>query len=201
MVEIERSQPDAIHGRLKSAIEVPTRAHLWIPAHEIEFVPALLPLVYGDGLALFVVGTIHQRPKWWVIRGDSAWHLELDYPGQRNDDPLGFGDLLEDGGILDDMEEHFGRANCGYCGQGLSMYSGWEDFNRCGGCDQDGCDAEECFQAGSHEWPAVNANDGCHWGRMLWPADFPTINHPLDRRGNLLRPTESQVTIAIDTTV
>ena len=40
---------DPIQKRLKAALEVPVKAHLWTPAHAIRFVPPVSSTVYGDG--------------------------------------------------------------------------------------------------------------------------------------------------------
>lgn len=184
---MERRDPDEIHAQLKAAVEVETEQYLWTPAHMIRFTPALLPVVYGDGRALFVVSTINQRPRYWIIRGDSQWAVDTDsnspWPALSEND---FDDLLDD--ILSDMEEHFGRAECSYCGRGLSCYAdGPPEEARCG---ERGCEAPDEVEAGCG-WPSVDSNGGCSWSRMKWPDCFATTPHPWARwRANLLETPE-----------
>jgi hypothetical protein len=184
LVRRNADDTDEIHARLKAAIEVPITRHLWTEADAITFAPALLDTVYGDGRALFTIGTINQRPAFWVIRGDSGWAYDLDH-GDTPDDAPDFGDLVED--ILRDMEEYFGRAECGYCGRSLSMYSAdeWREADP-PICTKVGCEAQDELDAGTGDWPSVDSNGGCHWGRMAWPEGFPVVKHPWAWRGNLL---------------
>lgn len=58
---------------LKAVVEVKTRRHLWTPDDAIEFVPAVLPQVFGDGKALLALTTINSRPRFYVIRIDNSW--------------------------------------------------------------------------------------------------------------------------------
>ena len=37
------------------------------------FTPVLSEVVYGDGKAVFGFTTCHDRPEYWVVRGDSRW--------------------------------------------------------------------------------------------------------------------------------
>lgn len=171
MADLIRNTPDDIQRRLKQAVEVEERAYLWIPADAITFVPALLEIFYGDGRALFFVGTINQRPRYWVIRGDSSWSES----GSDHD----FGEFVDE--IITDLEEEFGPATCGYCGQGLSGYS----IDDPPECSEPGCDAKDALEAGC-DWPSVDANGGCHWGSMRWPPGFDVVENPLDYRGNFL---------------
>jgi hypothetical protein len=182
-VDLIRRKPDTIHARLKAAIEIETTAHLWTPSGAITFTPYLMNTIYGDGRALFYVGTINQRPRYWVIRGDSGWDCGNDYPG-REDDEFYIGEFIEE--IITHLEEELGTARCGYCGQSLSMYSPeeWREANP-PVCDQEGCEAQEDLDAGC-AWPAVDDNGGCHWGRKKWPEGFEATSHPLDWRSNLL---------------
>lgn len=183
-MHLERHEPDEIHDRLKAAVEVEIERYLWIPADAIKFKPALLPTWYGDGRALFTVGTLNQRPAFWIVRGDSSWETgsESEAPGDAPD----FGDMLDgatDHDILDDIEEHFGRAQCSYCGCGLSSYANGPPADA--DCGKEGCEAAEEVEAGCG-WPSIDYHGGCHWGRMDWPEQFVTVKHQFAWAGNLL---------------
>lgn len=168
MADLLRREPDAIHVRLKAAVEVEITTYLWVPNDTPPFTPALHPMIYGDGRALFWFTTINQRPRYWVIRGDSNWSLnEADAP----DDAPNFGELLDEGGIIDDLEERFGRSRCGYCGVGLFAFADSPDEAHCG---DDNCQAPEDVQ----DWPAVDDYDGSSWGRKKWPLGFDIVKHP-----------------------
>lgn len=174
MSELIRRNPDAIYEALREAVQKPIKRYLWTPKDEIEFVPYLLPLSYGDGRALFKIGTINQRPRYWIIRGDSSWESDLDYPGTDSDDdssPNDVGEFIDD--IVTDLEGAFGSALCGYCGLGLSAYS-VDDLPH---CNIEGCEAKDELEAGC-DWPCINDDGGCHWGRMDWPAGFAVTNSP-----------------------
>jgi hypothetical protein len=174
------ARKDAIHKQLATLIEIPTTSYLWVPADAVTFTPRVLPIIYGDGRALFTIGTLNQRPRYWVIRGDSRWTTYGDsIPYDEAPEPVEFVELIDY--ILPDMEERFGRAQCGYCGQSLSMYSA-DDLPH---CDRESCDAADTLEAGC-DWPAVDDNGGCHWSRMDWPADIAAIENPWAWRGNLL---------------
>lgn len=164
---------DRVHLRLKAAIEVPTTRCLWIPADAITFTPRVLTKVYGDGRALFTLSTINNRPAYWVIRGDSGWDCaESGAP----DDAPDFRDFTDE--ILTDLEEEFGNARCGYSGANLYLQP-----------DERGCDCEQCTDSTIAEWPEVDGDGGCSWGRMDWPDGFQVIEHPWARAWNLLAPT------------
>jgi len=172
MTDLLRRKPDGIHARLKAAIEVQTTRCLWTPSDALTFVPPLSDVIYGDGRALFLVGTLNQRPRYWVIRGDSHWTSGMDYGEEPSDDAVDFGDVVED--IITDLEEEFGSARCGYCGQGLSAYSPADPPD----CSNENCCAKDDLTAGCG-WPSIDDNGGCHWGRADWPKGFETVPHPL----------------------
>lgn len=160
---------DEFHERLRAAIEVPTKNYLWVPADAITFVPPLLDKVYGDGRSLFTLSSIHQRPAYWVIRGDSGWSTcDSGAP----DDAPEFVDFVDD--IVTDLEEQFGSARCGYSGSCLR----WPVEER-------DCNCEECADPYIAKWPAVDANDGMSWGRYRWPSGFDTVDHPWAHFGML----------------
>lgn len=163
---------DEVHARLVAAVEVTERAYLWVPSDAIEFVPRVLPVIYGDGRALFTMGTINQRPAYWIIRGCSTWGS-----GSDRDDSVGpdFAELTDD--MLTALEEAFGRGTCGYSGS--SLFHPREDRIQW-------CSCEECDEETVAVWPEVNGNDGCHWSRIDWPSGFETVPNPLSQRGNLL---------------
>ena len=164
---------DDVHRRLVAAIEVQHNAYLWVLEDAIDFTPRVLPIVYGDGRALFRITTINDRPAWWMIRGCSTWGCGLD----RDDAPgPDFGELTDD--ILTDMEGAFGDARCSYSGSSL-RYPRAERIQWCQ-CEQ--CDDEETLSA----FPEVDWSGGCSWSRADWPDGFETTPHPLSARGNLL---------------
>jgi len=165
---------DEVHQRLVKAIEHEESAYLWTPADAISFVPRVLPLIYGDGRALFAMTTINQRPAYWVIRGCSTWGCDLD---RGDTDGPNFGDFSDD--ILTDLEEAFGRGRCGYSGNSLF----WPKKDRIQNCRCEEC-ANGRFRA---RWPMVDENGGCSWSRTDWPEGFDTEPNPLSWRGNLLK--------------
>lgn len=56
---------------LKAVVEVKTTRHLWTDV--VEFVPAVCSRAFGDGRALLALTTINSRPRFYVVRVDSAW--------------------------------------------------------------------------------------------------------------------------------
>lgn len=174
---------DEIHKRLVAAIEVPHSAYLWVPAYSIDFTPRVLPIVYGDGRALFRITTINDRPAWWMIRGCSTWGC-----GDDRDDAAGpdFGELTDD--ILTDMEEAFGNARCGYSGSSLRH----PRAQRIQWCQCEDCDDEETLSS----FPEVDGSGGCSWSREDWPVGFEVEPNPLSPFGNLLRAQSSEATHA-----
>lgn len=163
---------DAIHDRLRKAVERRIRSWLWVEGDTPPFRPALLPLIYGDGRALFTLATINQRPRYYVIRCDSGWGSGSDI-----DDSLGpdFAELTDD--ILTDLEEAFGDGRCGY--SGASLFIPKRERRRY-------CKCEDCRDMGIAKWPMVDGSGGCSWSRMDWPAGFTVVPNPLSWRGNLL---------------
>ena len=164
---------DAVHNRLRRAIERRERAYLWVPEQAITFVPRVLPKIYGDGRALFAIATINQRPAYWVIRACSTWGSGFD-----RDDSTGpdFAEMTDE--ILTDLEEAFGNGRCGYSGNSLF----WPKKER-----MRSCQCEECTDRyATARWPMVDGDGGCLWSRIDWPAGFPTVPNPLSRKGNLL---------------
>jgi hypothetical protein len=169
---------DAIHQQLRRAVEKRQRSHLWTPADAITFVPRLLPVIYGDGRALFTIATINQRPAYWIIRACSTWGCGMD-----REDSIGpdFADMSDD--VLSALEDEFGNGRCSYSGNSLF----WPKKERI-----QNCQCEECADSHVAKWPEVDGCGGCSWSRMDWPADFGVIKNPLSRQGNLLTETISE---------
>jgi hypothetical protein len=71
----------------------PQKKEWW--GNEYEFTPALLNKVYGDGKRLLQLFPLNERPRYWVVRVDSAC---------QNDESLW--DILDD--IYDAIDEQFG---------------------------------------------------------------------------------------------
>jgi hypothetical protein len=165
---------DRTHDHLRGAVEVWTRSYLWTPADAITFKPALCGKVYGDGRALFGLTTMNLRPRYYVIRGDSQWSCESDSNVPYLElGPNDFGQFTDE--ILTALGDQLGDARCGY--SGVSRYLCRED--RC-------CDCEQCQDPSVAQWPELDDEGGCSWGRLKWPAGFPTVRHPWAWRGNLL---------------
>lgn len=165
MPDLATREADTIHARLKAAVEVTERRCLWTEADAITFTPPLSSTIYGDGRALFAITTINNRPAYWIIRGDSGWSCDdLMAP----DDVPEFGDFIDE--ILTDLEGEFGRARCGYSGANLYLPP-----------EERGCDCEDCSDPEVAEWPMVDAEVGCSWRRLWWPASFDLVPHPWAR--------------------
>ncbi len=77
--------------------------------------------------------------------------------------------------IIEDLEEQFGSARCGYSGQNLA----WPKEERA-------CECEECQDSYVARWPTVDAQDGCSWWRLDWPEGIETVPHPWLRRERIL---------------
>lgn len=178
MIEGRSIEGDEIHPRLVEAIEKPERAHLWVPADAIEFTPRVLPLIYGDGRALFTIATINQRPAYWVIRGCSTWGCDMD---RESADGPNFGDFTDN--ILTDLEEAFGNGRCGYSGESLFFPK-----------EERHCDCEECQDEYVAAWPEVDGYGGCSWSRCDWPEGFNVEIHPLSGARDLLALPQSPET-------
>lgn len=164
---------DAIHARLRKAIEKRQTAFLWTPSDAISFIPRVSPTIYGDGRALFTIATINQRPAYWVIRACSTWGSGHDCDDAPGPD---FGEMTDR--IMTDLEEAFGRGRCGYSGNSLF----WPKKERLRNCQ-----CEECSDRYARaRWPMVDDEGGCSWSRINWPKGFNTVPNPLSRFGNLL---------------
>lgn len=171
--EIREPGDDPIHARLVAAVEKPQRAHLWVPADAIRFTPRVLPMIYGDGRALFTLATINQRPAYWVIRACSTWTSGLDRDDGEGPD---FAEMTDE--ILTGLEDAFGRGRCGYSGN--SLFYPRRERRRW-------CKCEECDDNWRARWPAVDGDGGCSWSRIDWPEGFEVAQNPRCWRGNLLK--------------
>lgn len=170
---LKTREPDATHERLRKAVERKQSSYLWTPRDMITFTPRLLPVICGDGRALFTIATINQRPRYWVIRGCSTWGCGYDREDSSGPD---FAELTDD--LMSELEDHFGRGRCGYSGNSL-FYPRRERIQW--------CECEECDEKGwKASWPMVDDNGGCSWSRMDWPEGFATVRHWLSWEGNLL---------------
>lgn len=171
MTEIERHDPDETHELLRKAVERREVSYLWQPGDTPAFKPALLPTWYGDGRALFALATINQRPRYYVIRGDSGWECGLD-----SDDGDGpeFACLTDD--IYDDLIEHFGSGRCSYSGSSLFVPKRERQWCKC----------EDCQEMRMARWPTIDDSGGCSWSRMDWPKGFTVEKNPRSWRGNFI---------------
>lgn len=177
-VSTRQGSDDPIHQKLKRKIEKRRSAYLWTPRDAITFIPRLLPVVFGDGRALFSIATINQRPAYWVIRACSTWGCDFDREDAAGPD---FGEMTDT--ILDELEDAFGRGRCGYSGSSLF----WPKKDRIRNCQCEEC-ADRYARA---RWPMVDGDGGGGWSRMDWPASFTTVPNPLSWQGNLLAETQS----------
>jgi len=165
-IEGRAAGDDPVHAALKKVVERRNKSYLWVPGDTPPFKPALMPLIYGDGRALFSFGTINQRPRYWVIRGDSRWECGIDVGG------VDIAEISDE--LLTDLEDQFGSGRCCYSGSSLF----WPKRDR-------SCDCEECSDRLIAKWPMVDGCGGCHWSRMDWPKEFATVPNPVGH-GNLL---------------
>ena len=165
---------DATHAKLKAAVEKKRTMYLWVPGDSRPFKPALLPVIYGDGRALFRITTINQRPAYWVIRACSTWGCGHDGNSATGPD---FGEVADE--IMTDLENEFGRGRCGYSGNSL-FFPRRERMKD--------CKCEECSDRFVARWPMVDDDGGCSWRRMEWPEGFRAVENPLSWEGNLLAP-------------
>lgn len=163
MTEIVRTksywEKDKLHNRLRKVIEVPRVGSLWGAKYTVT--PALSGTVYGDGRALITLETIHSRPWYYVIRGDSGWRMDLD----QDHDPdthVDFRYLVDY--VLQDLEEEFGDGG----------EPDWEEQQeweaKVAALKAAGAPKKKWPPAPKpRPWPALDDRDGCAWGRMAWP--------------------------------
>lgn len=124
-------------------IEVPTKAHLWGQPEII--IPRVVRYRHGDGLKLFQLGPIANRPSYYVVRVDSSI-------GENHGDEYPFCDIVDE--LYDEIEDQFGRADfeCELCG--------WSESTFSTNCP---CQNERWF-------PVADFNTGSEWGEVYWPA-------------------------------
>lgn len=149
---------DALHARLKPLICKPERRCLWTEADAITFTPALLTKTYGDGLGLFGLATIYQRPAYYVIRGDSCWNPGNRFAARRREATGDFAEHVDQ--ILTDLEAEFGDGLCGYSGNSLFQPKKYRIRD---------CNCEDCDGRFRARWPMVHGSGGCSWWRLAWP--------------------------------
>ena len=179
---LTRRPLDDVHPRLTRAVERRQRSYLWTPKDMISFVPRVLPMIYGDGRALFRLTTINQRPAYWIIRCCSSWTSDLDFGDEAPDEAPDFGEFTDE--ILTDLEDAFGNGRCGYMGNSLF----WPRRER-----MRNCQCEECSDTITAKWPMVDGHGGCSWSRMAWPEGFDTVTHGLAHETTILAaPTVSE---------
>lgn len=160
----------AFQERLRKAVEVREHLSLWVKGDTPPFTPALLPHRFGDGRALFAISTLNQRPRYWVIQGDSGWTVGSE-PGESE-----ISEHVDD--ILSALEDHFGNAACSYSGNNLLQPKCVRKL-----C----CKCEDCLNGKFRaSWPMVYANGGCSWSRLAWPDGFATEAKPGYREGAIL---------------
>ncbi|MER9768927.1 hypothetical protein NKJ09_23015 [Mesorhizobium sp. M0189] len=140
---------DAITQQLRAAQKPITRC-LWTEADAITFTPSVLEQTFGDGLALFAVTTINNRPAYWIVRGCSTWSAGDGY--RAPDDAPEFGDMFDE--VLTALEDEFGSTSC-------------YERNRNGiWIDQE---TKKFIPQDWAEYPTVNDECGCSWWRLDWP--------------------------------
>ena len=87
---------DQLSKEIKSFLEKETRlqrAYLW--GKYCVFKPAVLSKIFGDGKQIIYVGSINQRPKYWLARVDSKTDVDAEFIEEQ---------------ILYALEEEFGRV-------------------------------------------------------------------------------------------
>jgi hypothetical protein len=166
---------DRVHEALK-AEQKPLTRHLWVPADAITFTPQVANSIYGDGRALFGIGTINSRPAYWILRGCSTWTIDFD----RNapDGAVNLAEFIDD--ILNDLEGEFGSADD-------------EPYEWTGGRLRS-VETKRFISEAAISYPVVNYGCGCHWFRLNWP-ELPRVNleqHPFDRSTNILASSVSR---------
>lgn len=150
-----------VHAKLRKVVCKRTRRYLWTPAHMVTFVPALSNRLYGDGKALLGLTTINSRPRFYILRIDSKWSVEMDPAAPDGAEQLT--DRIDAFAFA--LEEEFGR----------------------GRFDDDEPETE--FQrVQRRKWPAYDDESGCSWWRMDWPL-LPGVKlkpHPFNTRFQIL---------------
>jgi hypothetical protein len=141
---------------LKDAIETPFLGSLWVEGDSGMMTPHVCEAVLGDGLQLLTVSTINQRPNYWVMRVDSRWEQSNFYTG--GEDTIG--EHIDE--VLDAIENE-----CGRVGVGLD--------HPCDNCGDDWC---ACNADSGEQFPALDDENGCSWGRIRWSWLMNAIGYP-----------------------
>lgn len=163
---------DRVHEALKAAQQPLTR-HLWVPADAITFTPQVANSIYGDGRALFGIGTINSRPAYWIIRGCSTWAIGYDCDAP--DDAPEIVEFIDE--ISFDIEHEFGSAD----DEGYE----WTKGNKIRSTE-----TGRFMSYSQISYPVMNYGGGCHWFRLDWP-DLPRVKlvkHPFAQT-NVLAPS------------
>lgn len=127
----------------------------WADEYEIE--PVISETILGDGLQLAQVGTIDQRPNYWLIRIDSKTDLSSDEF-----------DIEE---LLEILEDEFGRhPDCLVDKEEFEQYK--RDKTEGYNCLEDYDTFEEYESA--CQYPAVWWGGG-HWGTVV---NFGNVSEP-----------------------
>lgn len=140
----------------------PERRCLWTEDDAIVFTPAVLSRAFGDGRALFSLTTINNRPAYWVIQGCSTWQTGGDIYAP-DDAPL-FIDFVDE--IVESVEDQFGTVR----GYERNCRGDWIDH-----------ETKRFLPRSFTEFPTINDENGCAWGRLDWPSEFETVTHPWAR--------------------
>lgn len=154
----------AIQRKLRDVVCKRVRRHLWTPADAITFIPALSNRLYGDGRALMGLSTLNSRPRYYVLRIDSGWKIDMDPDAP--DVAVGFVEYLD--AIAFALEDEFGRGQF-----------------------DDGSGEPETARERNQrrKWPAYDDENGSSWWRMDWPAlpGVRTAPHPFNHRFTILQ--------------
>lgn len=153
-----------VHAKLRRAVCKRTRRYLWTPDHMVTFVPALSSRLYGDGKALLGLTTINSRPRFYVLRIDSGWMIEMDQTAPDGAEQLV--DRIDAFSFA--LEDEFGRGR----------------FDDDSGEPETGRERDR-----RRKWPAYDDESGCSWWRLDWP-DLPGVKmmpHPFNSRFNILK--------------
>lgn len=140
---------DAITEALRAA-QKPIQRYLWVPDDAITFTPSVLEETFGDGRALFALTTINNRPAYWIIRGCSTWQVAFDHDAPR--DAPEFPDFVDE--IIATIENEFGST----CGYEMNSRGIWIDQ-----------ETGRFIPPAWAEYPTIDSNMGCSWGRLDWP--------------------------------
>lgn len=153
-----------VHAKLRLAVCKRTRRYLWTPDHMVTFVPALSRRLYGDGKALLGLTTINSRPRFYILRIDSRWAIDMDPSAPDIAEPLV--DRIDAFAFA--LEEEFG-----------------------GGRFDDGSGEPETARERDRrrKWPAYDDENGCSWWRMDWPKlpGVKMVPHPFNSRYQILK--------------